>query len=323
MSRSLVTGAAGQDGRYLVERLLADGDEVVGMCHSAAGAASLLEDFPAVDAVVGDLADAEGITALIDEVAPQRIFNLAGNTSVARSWEYPAETADVLGVGPVRIFDAAWKLADRTGIDVRVLQASSAEIFGNATEVPQSETTPRRPVTPYGAAKGFAHEMAGVYRARGMHVSSAILYNHESPRRPEQFVARKIAMAVVSIALGTQEELALGNIDVHRDWGYAPDYVDAMIRITDNDQPGDFIVATGMSHTVREFVAEAFAAAGVTDWERRVVIDPQFYRPADPEQLVGDSSRLRAIGWAPTVDFGELVRIMVDAEFERQGGRPA
>ncbi|MGX5680770.1 GDP-mannose 4,6-dehydratase [Schumannella luteola] len=323
MSRSLVTGAAGQDGRYLVERLLADGDEVVGMCHSAAGAASLLEDFPTVDAVVGDLADAEGITALIEEVAPQRIFNLAGNTSVARSWEYPAETADVLGVGPVRIFDAAWKLADRTGLDVRVLQASSAEIFGNATEVPQSETTPRRPVTPYGAAKGFAHEMAGVYRARGMHVSSAILYNHESPRRPEQFVARKIAMAVVSIALGTQEELALGNIDVHRDWGYAPDYVDAMIRIVDNDQPGDFIVATGMSHTVREFVAEAFAAAGVTDWERRVVIDPQFYRPADPEQLVGDSSRLRSIGWAPTVDFGELVRIMVDAEFERQGGRPA
>jgi GDPmannose 4,6-dehydratase len=323
MSRSLVTGAAGQDGRYLVERLLADGDEVVGMCHSAAGAASLLEDFPTVDAVVGDLADAEGIKALIDEVAPQRIFNLAGNTSVARSWEYPAETADVLGVGPVRIFDAAWRLADRTGIDVRVLQASSAEIFGNASEVPQSESTPRRPVTPYGAAKGFAHEMAGVYRARGMHVSSAILYNHESPRRPEQFVARKIAMAVVSIALGTQEELALGNIDVHRDWGYAPDYVDAMIRITDNDEAGDFIVATGQSHSVREFVAEAFGAAGVSDWENRVVIDPQFYRPADPEQLVGDSSKLRSIGWKPTVDFAELVRIMVDAEFERQGGRPA
>lgn len=323
MSRSLVTGAAGQDGRYLVERLLADGDEVVGMCHSDAGAASLLEDFPTVDAVVGDLADAEGIKALIDEVAPQRIFNLAGNTSVARSWEYPAETADVLGVGPVRIFDAAWRLADRTGIDVRVLQASSAEIFGNASEVPQSESTPRRPVTPYGAAKGFAHEMAGVYRARGMHVSSAILYNHESPRRPEQFVARKIAMAVVSIALGTQEELALGNIDVHRDWGYAPDYVDAMIRITDNDEAGDFIVATGQSHSVREFVAEAFGAAGVSDWEKRVVIDPQFYRPADPEQLVGDSSKLRSIGWKPTVDFAELVRIMVDAEFERQGGRPA
>ncbi len=323
MSRSLVTGAAGQDGRYLVERLLADGDEVVGMCHSAAGAASLLEDFPTVDAVVGDLADAEGIKALIDEVAPQRIFNLAGNTSVARSWEFPAETADVLGVGPVRIFDAAWRLADRTGIDVRVLQASSAEIFGNASEVPQLESTPRRPVTPYGAAKGFAHEMAGVYRARGMHVSSAILYNHESPRRPEQFVARKIAMAVVSIALGTQEELALGNIDVHRDWGYAPDYVDAMIRITDNDEAGDFIVATGQSHSVREFVAEAFGAAGVSDWEKRVVIDPQFYRPADPEQLVGDSSKLRSIGWKPTVDFAELVRIMVDAEFERQGGRPA
>lgn len=315
--RSLVTGANGQDGAYLVERLVAAGDEVVGMCHSDDGAARLRAQFPTVTAVVGDLADDLGIKAMVDEVEPTRIINLAGNTSVARSWEYPAATADVLGVGPVRLFDAAWKLTERSGRAVRVLQASSAEIFGNAAEVPQNELTPRRPVTPYGAAKGFAHEMAGVYRARGMHVSSAILYNHESPRRPENFVARKIAKAVVNIARGTQETLALGNIDVRRDWGYAPDYVDAMITIISNEWADDFVVATGQSHTVREFVAEAFSCAGVDDWERRVVIDPQFYRPADPEQLVGDSSKLRSIGWQPTVGFEQLVKIMIDAEFAR------
>ena len=317
--RAFVTGAAGQDGRYLVERLLSDGFEVVGMCHSQEKADELAIDQPGVTAVAGDLADADGLSALIEAAEPTRIFNLAGNTSVARSWEYPAETADVLGVGPIRIFDTAWRISERTGTQVRVLQASSAEIFGNASEIPQNEMTPRRPVTPYGAAKGFAHEMAGVYRARGMHVSSAILYNHESPRRPEQFVARKIAVAVVAIALGKQETISLGNIDVHRDWGYAPDYVDAMIRIVENDEAGDFVVATGESHSVRDFVAEAFRAAGVSDWERRVVIDPAFYRPADPEQLVGDSSRLRAIGWQPTVAFADLVGIMVESEFERQG----
>jgi GDPmannose 4,6-dehydratase len=317
VERSLVTGANGQDGTYLVERLVAAGDEVIGMCHSPEGAARLERVHPSVTAIVADLADDTGIKSLVDDVQPTRLFNLAGNTSVARSWEFPAATADVLGVGPVRLFDAAWKLFERTGRGVRVLQASSAEIFGNASEVPQRETTPRRPVTPYGAAKGFAHEMAGVYRARGMHMSSAILYNHESPRRPEAFVARKIAIAVARISRGEQETITLGNIDVHRDWGYAPDYVDAMIRIVSHDDCGDFIVATGQSHSVREFVAEAFSYAGVTDWEDRVVIDPQLYRPADPEQLVGDSAKLRAIGWQPTVAFHELVAIMVEAELKR------
>jgi GDPmannose 4,6-dehydratase len=159
--------------------------------------------------------------------------------------------------------------------------------------------------------------MAGVYRARGMHVSTAILYNHESPRRPEAFVARKIAVAVARISLGLQETITLGNIDVHRDWGYAPDYVDAMIKIVANAEAGDFVVATGESHTVREFVAEAFSCAGVNEWESLVIIDPQLYRPADPEQLVGDPSRLRSIGWEPTVAFADLVRIMVEAELKR------
>ena len=312
--RSLITGANGQDGAYLVEKLIATGDEVHGMCRTAEGARLLLAQFPRVAAHVADISDGQAIRDLIDRVEPTRVFNLAGNTSVARSWDSPAEAADVLGVGPVRILEALWKLARRTGREVRMLQASSAEIFGDASEVPQTESTPRRPVTPYGAAKEFAHEMAGVYRARGMYVSNAVLYNHESPRRPETFVARKIAVAVARIALGQQDTITLGNIDVHRDWGYAPDYVDAMMRIISQPTSGDFIVATGVSHTVREFVAEAFSGAGVSDWEGRVIIDPGLYRPADPQQLVGDPSRLRSIGWEPSVTFHELVSIMVSAE---------
>jgi GDPmannose 4,6-dehydratase len=315
--RSLITGANGQDGTYLVERLLQEGHEVHGMCHSDEGARRLRAEHPGVTAHVADLGDPQAIRELVDATEPTNIYNLAGNTSVARSWEYPAEAAEVLGVGPVRLLEAAWKLSQRTGREVRMLQASSAEIFGDASEIPQSEDTPRRPVTPYGAAKGFAHEMAGVYRARGMYVSSAILYNHESPRRPETFVARKIAMTVAAIAAGRAETITLGNIDVRRDWGYAPDYVDAMVRILAQPSANDFIVATGLSHTVREFLAEAFVVAGVHDWEERLVIDPALYRPADPQQLVGDPSRLRSIGWAPTVTFEDLVRIMVTAELDR------
>lgn len=317
--RSLVTGANGQDGVYLVEKLLAAGDEVHGMCHSAAGARRLVEHFPTVTAHVANLEDAQKMRNLIETTEPTRVFNLAGNTSVARSWQEPAEAAEVLGVGPIRLLEACWKLSERLGRDVRMLQASSAEIFGDAIEAPQNEQTPRRPVTPYGAAKGFAHEMAGVYRARGMFVSTAILYNHESPRRPENFVARKIAIAVAQIAAGRQETISLGNIDVQRDWGYAPDYVDAMIRIISHPTSDDFIVATGVSHSVRDFVAEAFAVAGIDDWQHRVLIDPALYRPADPLKLVGDASRLRAIGWAPSVGFAELVRVMVLSELAKHG----
>jgi GDPmannose 4,6-dehydratase len=314
--RSLVTGANGQDGVYLIERLVGEGHDVHGMCHSADGARRLLEQFPSVTAHVADLENTARIRDIIDETEPTRVFNLAGNTSVARSWDEPAETADVLGVGLIRLLEASWKLSQRLGREVRMLQASSAEIFGDATEVPQTENTPRRPVTPYGAAKEFAHVMAGVYRTRGMYVSSAVLYNHESPRRPEAFVARKIAKAVAKISLGQQETITLGNIDVHRDWGYAPDYVDAMIRVISQPLSDDYIVATGVSHSVRDFLAEAFSAAGVSEWQDRVIIDPGLYRPADPQQLVGDPSKLRSIGWSPSVSFRELVAIMVGAELD-------
>ncbi len=311
--RHLVTGANGQDGGYLVERLLEAGHEVHAMCHNRDGVDRLSVEHPVVVGHVADLADSTAIGRLVADVEPTHIYNLAGNTSVARSWEFPAETADVLGLGPVRLFDAAWRQTS-AGRPVRVVQASSAEIFGDAVQVPQNESTPRRAVTPYGAAKSFAHDMAAIYRERGMHVSAAILYNHESPRRPASFVARKIVMGAARISLGLQDELALGNIDVFRDWGYAPDYVDAMIRIIEQPTGGDYVVATGVAHSVREFVATAFGYVGIDDWEKFVRIDPAFYRPADPQQLVGDPARLRQIGWTPSVGFEALVHIMVDAE---------
>lgn len=313
---SFVTGANGQDGTYLVERLAKDGHVVHALCRSDAGGRALRSFVPDVTVHVGDIADAEFVHRVVSDVQPTHIYNLAGNTSVARSWEFPAETAEVLGVGAVRLLEAAWRLQEATGIPVRFLQASSAEIFGENEEGRQSERTLLAPVTPYGAAKAFAHQMVGVYRSRGLHASAAILYNHESPRRPRSFVARKIASEVASISLGRSSTLVLGNIDVYRDWGFAPDYVDAMIRITAQPTASDFVVATGEAHSVREFVIEAFAHVGIDDWERHVTIDPDLYRPADPKSLVGDPQRLYSIGWRPTVDFTSLVRLMVDSDLE-------
>ena len=310
----LVTGASGQDGTYLIERLVAEGHEVHGLCHSAEGSARLTALFPQSIGYVADLAETSSIVSIVESVEPTHIFNLAGNTSVERSWRFPVETADVLGVGPVRLLDSAWNLQERLSRPVRFLQASSAEIFGDAVEIPQRETTPRLPVTPYGAAKSFAHQMVAVYRARGMLASSAILYNHESPRRPEAFVARKISREAARISLGLSTTLTLGNIDVYRDWGYAPDYVDAMIAILDAPRADEYIVATGVAHSVKQFVEHAFAYVGIEDWQAHVVIAPALYRPADPKQLVGDPSRLRDLGWKPSVDFEQLVHIMVEAD---------
>jgi GDPmannose 4,6-dehydratase len=310
----LVTGANGQDGVYLVERMLSDGHTVHGLCHSKEGARALATLYPQAQAHVADLADTEAVRRIVATVRPSHIFNLAGNTSVERSWAFPVETADVLGVGPVRLLEAAWKLQEESGLPVKFLQASSAEVFGDTHDVPQRETTLLAPVTPYGAAKSFAQQMVGVYRARGMFASSAILYNHESPRRPESFVARKISRQAAKISLGLADTLTLGNIDVHRDWGYAPDYVDAMVRILAAPQASDYIVATGVDHSVRQFVQTAFAFVGIPDWQEHVTIDPALYRPADPKRLVGDPSRLRELGWAPSVDFEQLVHTMVEAD---------
>jgi GDPmannose 4,6-dehydratase len=245
-------------------------------------------------------------------VAPDEIYNLGGISSVALSWQEPGLTAQVSGVAPGHVLKAAHDLQERSGTAVRVVQASSAEIFGAAEQVPQTEDTPVAPVTPYGAAKAYAHHLVGVWRARGLHASSCILYNHESPRRPEAFVTRKITAGAARIARGLQGELSLGNLDARRDWGWAPDYVRAMRLAARSDAPGTYVIATGVAHSVRDFVAAAFQAAGVGDWEERVVLDARFARPSDAPVQVGDPSRARdALGWAPTVGFEEIVARMV------------
>ncbi len=319
----LITGAHGQDGGYLAVQLQGQGSVVHGLVREAGQADELVRAHPDLVAHVGDLRDDRFVLELVHDVRPDLIVNLAGSTSVARSWDAPVETADVLAVGPVRLLDACWTLHEERGHRTRIVQASSAEIFGDAPDEPQDESTAIVPVTPYGAAKAYAHTMVDMYRRRGMHASSAILYNHESPRRPTSFVARKISRGVASIALDRSTEIVLGNVDAMRDWGYAPDYVDALVRIAGQDEPGDYIVATGVAHTVRDFVVAAFRHVGIDDWERHVVIDPHLYRPADPRALVGDPSRLRSLGWRPTVGFDELVALMVDADLADLGSPPA
>jgi GDPmannose 4,6-dehydratase len=314
VTRALVTGVGGQDGSYLAERLLADGLEV----H-----ALVLRDeqrpphCPSeVTLHVGDVADVEGTRRLVLDLAPDEVYNLAAISSVAQSWQEPDLVARVNGMAPVGLLESARQLQDR-GHDVRVVQGSSAEIFGEPARTPQDEDTPVRPLNPYGAAKAYAHLAVGVARQRGLHASSMVLYNHESPRRPEKFVTRKITSTVAAIARGRADRLVMGNLDVRRDWGWAPDYVDAMVRAARADTPRDYVVATGESHSVGEFVAAAFAEAGIEDWQPLVHTDPAFVRPADATDLVGDSSLARAmLGWSPTVRFTEVVARMVAADLE-------
>lgn len=314
--RALLTGVTGQDGWYLARRLLAEGQEVHGIVRDEAVVESVSVELPGLQVHVADLRDNDSLLRAVAAAAPDRIFNLAGSTSVARSWEAPVETADTIGIGAVRLLAAAWEQQERTGREIRFLQASSAEVFGDPATAPQNERTLRNPITPYGAAKDFAHTMVQVYRHRGLYATAAILYNHESPRRPTTFVARKITAAVAAIARGRLDHLSLGNMDALRDWGYAPDYVDAMVRILDAPEPHDYVVATGHAHSVRDFLREAFAVVGIDDWESYVSVDPNLYRPADPRALVGDAARLRELGWEPTVTFSELVRTMVQADLD-------
>jgi len=315
---AFVTGASGQDGSYLCERLLADGVDVHALHHATSGPSPHGYDWAAkVRWHEGDLVDAGNVSALVAEIEPDEVYNLAGLSSVAQSWQVPVLTAQVTGVGAVSLMHAAWLEQERSGREVRMVQASSAEIFGSPAEVPQTEQTSIAPITPYGAAKAYAHHMASIYRGRGLGVSACILYNHESPRRPTTFVTRKITHAAAQISLGRADSVALGNLDVLRDWGWAPDFIDAMVRANRAAVASDYVVATGVGHSVRDFVIAAFDAAGVEDWESHVRIDPEFVRPADPAELRGDASKARELlGWHPTVGFAEMVTLMVAADLE-------
>jgi GDPmannose 4,6-dehydratase len=315
MPTAFLTGVTGQDGGYLAERLVADGWRVHGLVRAGDGRADGLRRRAAgVVLHEGDLADPARVGELVADLVPEEIYNLGAIASVAQSWQHPLLAAQVNGLGAAAVLEAAWQL-HRAGHPVRVLQASSAEIFGVPDRSPQSETTPVRPVSPYGAAKAFAHHLVGVYRGRGMHVVGSILYNHESPRRPVGYVTRKITRAAANIASGRQDSLPLGGLDTRRDWGWAPDYVDAMVRAVRHTEPDDYVVATGESHSIEDFVAASFARAGIADWRKYVTLDPGLARPADAPELVGDAGKARRLlGWRPTVSFEEVVRHMVDAD---------
>ena len=319
MAVVFITGVSGQDGGYLAEHLLAGGDEVHGLVReqdrTPPNGGPELDD---AHLHVADLTDFAALDGLIKDIAPDEIYNLAGMSSVARSWAEPVATGEVSGLAVAAVLQAAWELSERQGRPVRVVQAASAEIFGNPTVSPQNESAPIAPVSPYGAAKAYGHHMVGVYRGRGLHAVSAILYNHESPRRPDSFVTRKITRTAALIARGEADELAMGNLDARRDWGWAPDYVDAMVRAARHDVAGDYVIATGVAHSVADFVAAAFARAGIEDWQRYVRVDPAFVRPVDAVELSGDSTKARTeLGWTPTVDFDEIVAAMVDADLQR------
>lgn len=320
MSRrtALVTGVGGQDGRFLARRLAEEGVEVHGVDRTR----DPERLGPEITCHTGDLADHEQMARLLDDVVPDVVYNLGGISSVAYSWSEPRRTAEVSGMAAVSLMGQCLALQERTGQQVRFVQAASAEIFGQPATSPQDEQTPIGPVNPYGAAKAFAHMSARVYRSRDLHCSSLILYNHESPERPDTFVTRKITQGAASIALGAPGPLRLGNLDARRDWGWAPDFVDAMVRAAGADEADDYVIATGVSHSVREFVAAAFTAAGIEAWEQHVEIDPQFFRPADATELVGDATKARErLGWQPTVPFEQIVARMVEADIARLRAR--
>jgi GDPmannose 4,6-dehydratase len=319
MTTAVIAGITGQDGSYLAEFLLAKGYLVHGFKRRSSSFNTgrvdhLYQDFHAAGARLflhyADLADAGSLAKLLSEFRPDEIYNLGAQSHVKVSFEVPEYTGDIVALGVLRLLAAV----RQTGLNCRFYQASSSEMFGS-TPPPQSEASPFHPRSPYACAKVFGHNIVVNYReSYGLHASSGILFNHESPRRGETFVTRKITRAVARIKHGVQAKLYLGNLDARRDWGYAPDYVRAMWLMLQQDQPGDYVIGTGESHTVREFVELAFSSAGL-DWREYVEIDPQYFRPAEVDSLLADASRARRIlGWEPTVTFQQLVRIMVDAD---------
>jgi len=320
MTTAFITGITGQDGQLLASKLSAHGVEVHGLVLSTVNSGTI----PFSEGVVfhqGDLSQPETVASVIKSVKPDEIYNLGGLGSVAFSWGEPVTAGTVNGIGAVAVMAAARDLQQSEGRQVKVLQASSSEIFGQASEIPQNELTPIRPINPYGAAKAYAHMQAAIFRSQGIPVSTAILYNHESTLRPETFVTRKITSAAARIAHDGGGYLALGNLDVRRDWGWAPDYVDAMILANRHPVPDDYVIATGETHSVADFVAAAFKRVGIPDWQNHIRIDPQFVRPVDPSVQVGDNIKARRVlGWEPTVTFAELVNRMVDHDIATLNG---
>lgn len=320
MKRALITGITGQDGSYLTELLLEKGYEVHGVVRRSSSFNTERLDHlyrdPHERGVnlylhYGDLNDASSLQSIVSAVQPDEVYNLGAQSHVRVSFDIPEYTGEVTALGAIRMLEAIRKV----GVQCRFYQASSSELYGKVVETPQKETTPFHPRSPYAVAKAYAFYMVQNYReAYGMFAVNGILFNHESPRRGETFVTRKITRAVGRIKLGLQKELFLGNLDSKRDWGYAPDYVDAMWRMLQAEEPDDFVVGTGETHSVREFLEVAFAHAGL-DWQEHVKLDPRYLRPAEVDLLLADPAKAKEkLDWTPTVGFRELVTMMVDAD---------
>jgi GDPmannose 4,6-dehydratase len=322
MKKALITGITGQDGSYLADLLLSKGYEVHGIIRRASTFNTARIDHLYQDSHVhgirlflhfGDLSDSVQLVKLLYELQPDEVYNLGAQSHVRVSFDIPEYTADVTGVGSIRILEAIRE----AGVVPRFYQASSSEMYGKVQEVPQTETTPFWPRSPYGAAKVFSYWATVNYReSYSLHASNGILFNHESPRRGETFVTRKISRAVSRIKLGSDEFLYLGNLEAKRDWGYAPEYVEGMWQILQQDEPDDYVLATNETHTVREFVEFAFAHVGL-DWKEHVRYDKRYERPAEVDLLIGNPAKAKQkLGWEPKVRFEELVQIMVDADLE-------
>jgi len=333
MKKALITGITGQDGSYLTELLLSKGYEVHGIIRRASTFNTERLEHLYQDAHVrgvrlflhyGDLSDAVSLMKLLYELKPDEIYHLAAQSHVRVSFDIPEYTADITGIGTIRILEAIRE----TGVQSRFYQASSSEMYGLVAEIPQKETTPFHPRSPYGCAKVFAYWATVNYReSYGLHASNGILFNHESPRRGETFVTRKITRAVAYIKAGLQDKLFLGNLDSKRDWGYAKEYVEAMWLMLQQDKPNDYVIATGETHTIQEFCEVAFGHVGL-DWQKYVEFDKRYLRPSEVDILIGDAAKAkRMLGWEPKIKFNQLAQLMVDADVQlladKLGGKVA
>jgi GDPmannose 4,6-dehydratase len=318
MKRALVTGITGQDGRHLADLLTAKGYQVFGLIRGQANpkAEMILDENPALELVDGDLRDLSSLIAAVEQVQPDEVYNLGAISFVQLSFKQAELTAEITGLGVLRMIEAVRIVGGTDNNPIRFYQASSSEMFGKVRETPQSETTPFHPRSPYGVAKVFGHYTTLNYReAYGIHASSGILFNHEGPRRGLEFVTRKITNSLARIKLGLQDEISLGNLDAARDWGFAGDYVEAMWMMLQQEVPDDYVIATGETHTIREFLDVAFRLAGYDSWEPFVKHDTRFDRPAEVDLLMGDATKAKEkLGWTPKVTFEELVRMMYESD---------
>jgi GDPmannose 4,6-dehydratase len=325
MARALITGITGQDGQHLAEFLHSKGYEVFGMIKGQNNprAELLRDEFPYVELVSGDLTDLPSLVSTLERAQPTEIYNLGAISFVHFSWTQAELTANTTGLGVLRMLEAIRMVGGAQNNPMRFYQASSSEMFGKVREVPQTELTPFHPRSPYGCAKVFGHDITVNYReSYGMYACSGILFNHEGPRRGLEFVTRKISNAVARIKLGVQQDISLGNLDAKRDWGYAGDYVKAMWLMLQQDEPDDYVVATGETHSIEEFLELAFAAVGIDDWHPYVTQDPKFFRPAEVDLLIGDPTKAKTkLGWTPEVDFPHLVTMMVENDLRIESAK--